>query len=158
MYVLECLRSTGIKRHSVILRFDWPLTCVVIDGCVEDLVVGDDTVGLGRLRPADLSDSWTDDVERKTTGLTGDWRRRGERDEGRKERRKHLSQGRKGGKPSTQSLSYVDPTIYNKKKKKLSTILEVLFVKDNKCSPSLTGTGSVLHSPSSRVRQGTMSL
>lgn len=48
------------------------LTLIVVDGGVEDLIGCDDTVGLCRLRPADLSDGGTDDCEGQATRFSRD--------------------------------------------------------------------------------------
>lgn len=48
----------------------WSLTHPIINGCVDDLVSGNVSIGLCRLRPAELSDSWTDDVKSQTARFT----------------------------------------------------------------------------------------
>lgn len=47
------------------------LTHIVIDGRVDDLVSRNVAVGLCRLCPAELSDSWTDDIEGQPTRFSG---------------------------------------------------------------------------------------
>lgn len=51
----------------------WSLTHLIVSGCVDDLVSCNVSIGLCRLRPAELSDSWADDVKGQATWFTRRW-------------------------------------------------------------------------------------
>lgn len=49
------------------------LTHFIVNGSVDDLVSCDVSIGLCRLRPAELSDSWANDIEGQATWFTRHW-------------------------------------------------------------------------------------
>lgn len=55
------------------LAWTWSLTHLIVNRCVDDFVSCDVSIGLCRLRPAELSDSWANDVESQATWFTRDW-------------------------------------------------------------------------------------
>lgn len=55
------------------LGWTWSLTHLIVNGCVDDLISCDVSIGLCRLSPAELSDSWANDVEGQATWFTRHW-------------------------------------------------------------------------------------
>lgn len=51
----------------------WSLTHFIVNGRVDDLVSCDVSIGLCRLCPAELSNSWADDIESQATRFTRNW-------------------------------------------------------------------------------------
>lgn len=50
------------------------LTQVIINGGVDDFISRNVSIGLCRLCPAELSDSWAQDIKGQTTWFTRHWR------------------------------------------------------------------------------------
>lgn len=51
------------------------LTQLIVDGCVDDLISRNVAIGFRRFCPAELSDSWTDDIKGQAPRFTRHWRK-----------------------------------------------------------------------------------
>lgn len=51
------------------------LTQLIVDGCVDDLISCNVAIGLCRFCPANLSDSWADDIKGQAPRFTRHWRK-----------------------------------------------------------------------------------